>query len=73
MAVIKTADLMALGMNSALADKVNKVAYGASSLPADADVENGQIVFWIDEATNKLKVKLKYAAGTVKVGELALT
>lgn len=44
-----------------------------TSVPADAALGNGQITLWVNEGANKLMFKLKYADGTVKAAELALT
>jgi len=41
--------------------------------PGDNLLGSSQLNFWLDENNNKLMIKLKYANGTIKVGELALT
>lgn len=53
---------------------------GAYSLPTKISVPGAipaiaasEIQFYLDEANNKLKVTVKYAAGTLKAGEIALT
>lgn len=43
-----------------------------TSAPADASFANQEVALYLDETGNKLKFKLKYAAGTVKTGEIAL-
>jgi hypothetical protein len=45
---------------------------GPNTAPADADLVAGQISFWINEAGNTLSFKVKYAAGTVKNGSIAV-
>lgn len=51
-----------------------RVIYGVpNSAIADADLANGQASFYLNEAGNVLTVKLKYGAGTVKTGTIALT
>lgn len=40
---------------------------------ADADLNNGEIAFYLNEAGNTLTVKAKYSGGTVKTGTVALT
>jgi hypothetical protein len=45
---------------------------GINSAPADADLVASQISFYLDESGNNLKVKVKYAGGTVKIGTLAV-
>lgn len=45
-----------------------------NTTPSDGIINAGQISFYLDESTHKLKVKAKYANGTtVKIGEVALT
>ena len=44
-----------------------------SSAPTDAEIDGNEIVLYLDEGANKLMVRLKYADGTAKDGELALT
>tara|TARA_Y100001970_G_scaffold265624_1_gene353430 strand:- start:298 stop:507 length:210 start_codon:yes stop_codon:yes gene_type:complete len=44
-----------------------------SAAPTDADIASNEIVFYLDEDHDKLMVRLKYADGTAKDGELALT
>jgi len=44
-----------------------------SAAPTDADIASNEIVFYLDEDNDKLMVRLKYADGTAKDGELALT
>ena len=44
----------------------------ADSEPADADLDNGEFLFWIDDSSGvKLKVKVKADDGTVLGGEVA--
>jgi hypothetical protein len=41
--------------------------------PADGEVGESSLSWWLDEATNKLMVKVKYSDGvTIKSGEVAL-
>jgi hypothetical protein len=49
------------------------VALGApSSAPTDANLNNSNICFWLDETNNKLKVRLKYSNGTLKTATIDL-
>lgn len=43
-----------------------------NQIPSDSDMKNGQLSFYLDESNNKLMVKIKYSAGTIKTGELTL-
>jgi len=50
------------------------VALGApSSAPTDANLNNSNISFWLDETGNNLKVRVKYNSGTLKTATIALT
>src|SRR5207245_11673956 len=50
------------------------VALGApSSAPTDANLNNSNISFWLDETGNNLKVRVKYSSGTLKTATIALT
>jgi hypothetical protein len=44
-----------------------------SAAPTDAEIDNNEIVLYLNEGANKLMVRLKYSDGTAKDGELALT
>jgi hypothetical protein len=49
------------------------VALGApSSAPTDANLNNSNISFWLDETNNKLKVRVKYSDGTLKTATIDL-
>lgn len=43
----------------------------ADSEPADADLDNGEFLFWIDGTGPTLKVKVKADDGTVLGGDVA--
>lgn len=52
---------------------LNRVYMGAPNLvPADAELANNQMVWYIDEAANQLKAKVKYSTGVVKTATIAL-
>jgi len=44
-----------------------------NSAPADADLGNSQFSFYLDEANNALKIRVRYSNGTYKTATLALT
>lgn len=47
---------------------------GAASAPvADADLGDGQVNVWVNEATDELTFKVKYSNGTVKTAKLPLS
>ena len=43
-----------------------------NSVPADGDLNISQCTFYLNEGSNELKVKVKYAAGTVRIGTINL-
>ncbi len=43
-----------------------------ATAPDDADLANGQVSFYLDEAGNNLKVRVRYSNGTLKTGTVAL-
>ena len=50
------------------------VFIGAPAATISSGIGVSQIVFWLDEASNKLMVRVRYSNGsTVKDGEVALT
>jgi hypothetical protein len=49
------------------------VKQSAPASTTAAVLGDGQISFYLDEATHKLKVAVKYSDGTAKTGEVALT
>lgn len=55
---------------------VNSAGYSliiSSSAPTDGNIPTGGIVFYLDEATHKLKVRIRYSDGTtLKSGEISL-
>ena len=66
-------DAVALGrgVTTTTTDQVNigtkRALLGApNSAPADADLINGQISFWLNEADNTIVIKAKYSTGVVK-------
>jgi len=51
----------------------NVILKTSASAPLDAYLDASNLVFYLDEVTGKLKLKLKYSDGTIKSGEIALT
>ena len=43
-----------------------------NSAPTDGNIAASQVTWYLDESNNKLKVRVKYAGGTLKTGEVAL-
>lgn len=52
---------------------LTKIANLPTAAPADNRLSAKDMTFYLNEGSNKLMVKLKYANGTVKSAELALT
>ena len=50
----------------------NLIIKALSTVPADSVLDASNISFYLDEAGNKLKIKLKYSNGTIKNGEVVL-
>jgi hypothetical protein len=43
-----------------------------ATAPTDVDLDQEMISFYLDEATNTLKVRVRYSNGTLKTGSIAL-
>lgn len=54
-----------------IVDSGELILTALDAVPADADLDNSTASFYLDETANELKVKVKYAAGTVKTGTVA--
>jgi len=44
-----------------------------NSPPVDPDLSNGMVSFYLDEATNKLKVRVRYSSGVYRTGSVNLS
>jgi hypothetical protein len=44
-----------------------------NSAPVDTDLNNGMISFYLDEGTNKLKIRVRYSTGVYKTGSVNLS
>jgi hypothetical protein len=54
-------------------DKAGRaMLYGPASVPADADLNNSEVTFSVDETNGQLKIKVKYSNGTVKTASVTL-
>jgi hypothetical protein len=55
-------------------DADDLVAFRArANAPSTTNVPNNGMAFYLGEATNSLKVVVKYSTGTVKTGSIALS
>jgi hypothetical protein len=52
---------------------VSTIVGADTAAVADGDMGNSEVNIWVDEANDKLKVKVKYSDGTIKSGEIPLT
>jgi len=60
-------------INSKIKTNGDSTIYKVSTtVPADADLSNQDVVFYMDEATDTLKVKYKDSGGVVQTGEIAV-
>ena len=51
----------------------SRSAFGApASAPTDADLDNGQLSFWLDEVANLLTFRIRYSTAALKTGTVAL-
>jgi hypothetical protein len=44
-----------------------------NSAPTDANLDNSQMTFYLDETNNELKARVRYSDGTLKTGSVNLT
>ena len=70
------ADNIGIGVEDAKAQihgSGSTILGAANSAVNDADLGNGQVNIWVDEAANNLTFKVKYSDGTVKSGTVSLS
>jgi hypothetical protein len=69
-------DVVRLEGGSVLFERVDSTGQrflrASTTIPADGTLDISQCAFYVDQATNELKVKVKYTTGTVKIGSIAL-
>ena len=67
--VISTSVIMANELKTINNSLLQKIS---TTVPADADLSNKDLVFYMDETTDTLKVKYKDSGGVVQTGDIAI-
>ena len=71
-----TTDISDIGTSNAVGFNYSNHAalmHHALAAVPDGNFSNQQFMIWVDESTNDLKFRVKYANGTMKTGTVALT